>query len=63
LVVDKIDEFANAIEKIFGLAAKFLEIQIMKHLYEKVGHVFKYFPEQNDLVFTEYVTAARANLR
>ena len=58
----KIEEFANAIEKIFGLGAKFLEIQIMKRLYEKVGPVFKYFPER-DLVFTEYVAAARLSLQ
>jgi len=54
----KIEEFANAVEKIFGLGAKFLEIRIMKRLYEKVGLVFKYFPERDDLVFTEYVEAA-----
>jgi len=58
----KIEEFVNAIEKIFGLGAKFLEIQIMKRLYEKVGPVFKYFPER-DLIFTEYVAAARLSLR
>jgi len=54
----KIEEFANAIEKVFGLGAKFLEIQIMKRFYEKVGPVFKYFPEGEDLTFTEYMTAA-----
>jgi len=55
----KIEEFANAIEKIFGSGARLLEIKIMKRLYEKVGPVFKYFPERDDLVFTEYVAAAR----
>lgn len=54
----KIEEFANAIEKIFGLGTKIIEIQIMKNLYEKVGSAFKYFPER-DLVFTDYVAAAR----
>ena len=58
----KIEEFADAIEKIFGLGAKFLEILIMKRLYEKVGHVFKYNQEQEDLIFTEYVAAARQSL-
>jgi len=57
----KIEEFANAIEKIFGPGAKFLEIQIMKRLYKKVGP-FKYFPERG-LIFTEYVAAARLSLR
>lgn len=55
----KIEEFANAIEKIFGSGARLLEIKIMKRLYEKVGPVFKYFPERDDLVFTEYMAAAR----
>ena len=55
----KIEEFANAIEKIFGSGARLLEIKIMKRLYEKVGPVFKYFPERDDIVFTEYVAAAR----
>ena len=54
----KIEEFAEAIEKIFGLGAKFIEISIMKCLYEKVGSVFEY-PEQEDLVFTEYVAAVK----
>jgi len=57
-IPNKIEEFANAIEKIFGNGAKILEIQIMKHLYEKVGPDFEYFPEKDDLLFTEYVEAA-----
>lgn len=57
-IPNKIDEFANALEKLFGDGAKLLEIQIMKHLYEKVGHDFEYFPEKDDLLFTEYVKAA-----
>jgi len=57
-IPNKINEFTNAIEKIFGDGAKFLEIQTMRHLYEKVGHDFEYFPEKDDLLFTEYVEAA-----
>jgi hypothetical protein len=57
-IPNKINEFTNAIEKIFGNGVKFLEIQIMKHLYEKVGHNFRYFPEEDDLLFTEYIEAA-----
>lgn len=55
----KIEEFADAIERIFGLGAKFLEILIMKRLYEKVGDSFEYNRERKDLVFTEYVEAAK----
>ncbi len=55
----KIEKFAGAIEKTFGLGSKFLEILIMKHLYEKVGQVFEYDQEQKDLVLIEYVAAAK----
>lgn len=55
----KIEEFADAIEKIFGLGAKFLEILIIKRLYEKVGHEFEYNQEITDLIFTEYVDATK----
>jgi len=53
----KIEEFTDAIEKIFGLGAKYLEILIMERLFEKIGRVIEY--EQEDLVFTEYMAAAR----
>ena len=55
----RIDDFANAIEKIFGIGAKLLEIRIMQRLYEKTGPSFKYFPNGKDLIFTEYVNAAK----
>jgi len=54
----KIEDFADAIEKIFGLGANFLEILIMKRLYEKTGRVFKW-PESKDFTFTEYVAVAK----
>ena len=57
-IPNKIEEFTNAIEKIFGLGAKILEIKIIKYLYEKVGHDFKYFPEKENLLLTEYIEAA-----
>ena len=58
-IPNKIEEFADAIEEIFGLGAKLLEIRIMKSLYEKDGHMFKYFPEKDELLFTEYMEAAK----
>jgi len=57
-IPNRIEEFANAIEEIFGHGAKIIEIQIMKRLYEKIGHDFRYFPEEDDLLFTKYVEAA-----
>lgn len=57
-IPNKIEEFTNAIEKIFGHGAKILEIQMMIHLHEKVGNDFQYYPEKNELLFTEYIEAA-----
>jgi len=55
----RIEEFTDAIEKFFGAGAKVIEILIMKHLYKKIGHVVEYNQELGDLVFNEYVAAAR----
>lgn len=60
-IPSKIREFINAIEEIFGIGAKFLEIEIMKRLYEKTGCSFKYVPDQDELVFSEYVEAVRSS--
>ena len=58
-IPDRIEEFAYALEQIFGHGAKLVEIQIMKRLHDKVGQTFTYSPEKSDLLFTEYVEAAR----
>jgi hypothetical protein len=55
----KIDEFTEAIEKIFGAGAKIIEIQIMKCLFKKVGHNFRYYPKQISLAFTDYIAAVK----
>jgi len=54
----RIGAFAEAIEKILGLGANFLEILIMKRLYEKIGGVFEWH-EPTDFAFTEYVSVAK----
>lgn len=56
----RVEAFVKAIEKIFGLGANFLEILIMKRLYEKIGRVFE-LQESTELVFTKYIAAARRN--
>jgi len=58
----KIESFTHAIEKIFGLGANFLEIVIMKRLYEKVGGHFKWYSSK-DFTFTEYVAIARGSFQ
>lgn len=50
----RIEDFANALEKIFGLGAKLIEIEIMRALFAKVRD-FSYSPKQEDLSFTNYV--------
>jgi len=62
-IPNKIEEFTNAIERIFGHGAKILEIQIMSNLYEKAGKDFEYFPENEDLLFIRYVNAAREQMQ
>ena len=58
----KIQDFANAIEKIFGLGASFLEILIMKRLHEKVGGRFQW-DGSKDFAFTAYVATARRSFQ
>ena len=55
----KIDDFTEAIEEIFGMGAKIIEMQIMKVLYKKVGRNFKYVPKEKDLLFTAYLKAVK----
>jgi|SRR4030042_4154171 len=50
----RIEDFADALEKIFGAGAKLIEIEIMRALFTKV-QVFSYSPKQEDLSFTNYV--------
>jgi hypothetical protein len=57
-IPSKVEEFAKAIESIFGFGAKLIEIQIMKCLHEKIGG-FKYFPKDEKLSFTQYAAAVR----
>ena len=54
----KIEDFANAIEQVFGIGAKFIEMKIIEVLHEKTQN-FMYFPKKEDLVFTEYMASLR----
>jgi hypothetical protein len=55
----RIEEFTDAIEKIFGNGAKILEIQIMKCLFKKVGYKLKHYPKRKNITFTEYIAAVK----
>jgi hypothetical protein len=50
----RINDFADALEEIFGPGAKLIEIEIMKVLFSKV-QIFTGSPKQGDLSFTNYV--------
>ena len=54
----KIEDFANAIEQLFGAGAKFIELKIIQRLHQKNPN-FLYLPSIEDLVFTEYVAGLR----
>jgi hypothetical protein len=54
----KIEDFANALEQIFGAGAKFIELRIIETLHEKIPN-FMYSPKIEDLVFIEYVASLR----
>ena len=60
-IPDKINEFADAIEEIFGIGAKLIEMKIIKALYEKVEG-FTYIADKEDLLFTEYIENLRCFL-
>jgi hypothetical protein len=58
----KIEEFADAIEQIFGAGAKLIEIRILEVLHER-NQDFAHFPKKGELAFTEYVDDLRSFLR
>jgi hypothetical protein len=60
-IPDNIEEFAAAIEEIFGFGAKFIEIQIMKILHRETGCFCGYSPKHGELLFSEYVEAVRSS--
>ena len=57
-IPDRLQDFADGLEKIFGIGAHFIEILIMKNLFEKVGQPLEW-NENKELSFIEYVTAAK----
>jgi translation elongation factor EF-G len=56
-IPQKTEAFVDAMEKIFGQGADYLEILIMKRLHTKIGLEIKL--SSPNLTFTEYVEAAK----
>ncbi|MEM2517958.1 MAG: hypothetical protein QXO49_03250 [Candidatus Bathyarchaeia archaeon] len=57
-----IKEFAEGLEKIFGVGARFLEIMIMKQLYARIGQPLDW-DEHKEFVFVNYIEAARKSFQ
>jgi hypothetical protein len=57
-IPDKIEAFADALEELFGAGARLIEIRIIAALHQRVDQ-FKYFPNQGNITFTEYLAALR----
>jgi nucleoside-diphosphate-sugar epimerase len=53
-IPQRIEDFADALEEIFGPGAKLIEIEIMRALFTEVQD-FSYSPKQEDLSFTKYL--------
>jgi hypothetical protein len=54
----RIEEFAAAIEGIFGIGARLIEMKIIETLYAK-AEGFLYVPKDEDLLFKDYVQNLR----
>ena len=55
----RIEEFVTAVEGIFGVGARLIEMRILETLYARTSG-FAYFPESQDLVFKDYVRSIRS---
>jgi len=54
----ELEHFQNALERIFGVGARYLEILIMRNLYCKVGTPLN-LGDNDHLEFIKYVEAAK----
>jgi hypothetical protein len=57
----KIEDFADAIEQMFGIGAKLIEIRIIEAIHKRIQD-FVFFPKMGAVVFKEYVASLRAFL-
>jgi hypothetical protein len=55
----KIEGFADAIEQMFGVGAKLVEIRIIEALHKRFPD-FTFFPKKGNVGFKEYVASLRA---
>ena len=65
-IPNKLDDFSNALHRIFGLGARHLEILIMKNLHEKVGCLYEVDDPSclaPDVTFTKYIEQMRLSYK
>lgn len=55
----KIENFVDAIEQMFGVGAKLIEIKMTSALHKRIPE-FIFFPRKGDVDFKEFVTSLRA---
>jgi hypothetical protein len=53
-IPDRIEEFAVAMEELFGNEARLIQIRIMEALYGR-AEGFKYYPVDGNLLFEDYM--------
>jgi len=64
-IPDRIEDFSNALEQIFGQASRQLEILIIKHLHQKINLNYKWAGPNwlvPNLTFEKYVKLARLSI-
>jgi hypothetical protein len=59
-IPQNLGKFQLALEKIFGIGSRFIELLIMRNLYGKINQPF-YLKQTDQLEFVKYVDAARFN--
>jgi hypothetical protein len=60
-IPSRIEDFTDAIEQMFGVGAKLIQIRIIEGLHKRI-HGFMFFPKMGDVDFKEYVVSLRAFL-
>jgi hypothetical protein len=65
-IPDKIETFSYALEKIFGIGARYLEVLVMRTLHDKIGEINKSSPKSEstlELTFQNYIENMKENYR
>lgn len=57
-IPSKIEEFVEALEQMFGIGARLIEIKIIKMLHKKIPE-FKYTPKKGAVMFANYAAHLR----